>query len=56
MLRSLLQVIVAWAAVSLAGGFLWILLVHLVPKWHKMKAVRPGEAPSENGRQLSLPY
>jgi len=55
MLRSLLQVMLAWVAVSMAGGFLWVLLAHLVPKWHKMKAVRPGAA-SEAGRQLSLPY
>jgi hypothetical protein len=56
MLRSLLQVMLAWVAVSVAGGFLWILLAHLVPKWHKMKAVRPQGATGEDARQLSLPY
>lgn len=56
MLRSLLQVMLAWIAASLAGGFLWIALARFLPKWHKMKEVQPRGAPSEDGRQLSLPY
>jgi hypothetical protein len=56
MLRSLLQVMLVWVAVSMGGGFLWILLSYLVPKWHKVKVVQSGGATSEAGRQLGLPY